>query len=612
MALIDGDDFVSGDLDSFQQNNRMKNHWRQADPVANLGNPQPGMIVSDSDDEKLYHYQAVAYEEIIQTGTPITDDAQIIGGDGSDAILIPYEETTNDAVIWGIPTDPKRGIIFCDVADVGANFTGLTTAMDVCLRIVDKDVDSILHVGFVDDDIPHIDSNRDIRIQYEAQNDVTFFQNCGAGENRYVTIYGWSTGRGARQFTRFQMSDINDEFLIEAENNADHEGITIKFNEAGQRFRIRQGGDILSWYLDGTDAFMKWSDGQLEFQTDEVDATTVLRIKPNGTSEVSQLDFYDTDGIRLSLYTAADRAYILSTGGVLGINPDAAQDVYIFEDAASGETPEIKIYGFRAADAKRSLEIGVGVDAADTASFDGVSNYYFDGNVGVGTPTPDYNLEVESASTPYLVVTDTTTPVKIAIIADNDFGYIGTITNHSLQFLINGGLEMTLNTLGNLGLGTQTFGTNANTVYAQFNGIAPTTSPADTFQMWSADVLAVAGKAGPHQRSEEGGMRAWHGGAGTINSFTYQADVGDDGIFTLPAITDAAWGFIQAGDNEEYALFTIDNDGDVTLISNSANVVANTDVDGKICLGTAGSQEPLQVRNRLGAQKNINLIIWYS
>ena len=56
----------------------------------------------------------------------------------------------------------------------------------------------------------------------------------------------------------------------------------------------------------------------------------------------------------------------------------------------------------------------------------------------------------------------------------------------------------------------------------------------------------------------------------------------------------------------------VDDDGDVILILNSANVVANADTDTKICIGTAATQEPLTIRNRLGAQKNINLIIWYS
>jgi len=55
---------------------------------------------------------------------------------------------------------------------------------------------------------------------------------------------------------------------------------------------------------------------------------------------------------------------------------------------------------------------------------------------------------------------------------------------------------------GNIGLGTFTFGTNANHVFAIANGTAPASSPADCFQMYSAD--QTAGNACPHFRTENG------------------------------------------------------------------------------------------------------------
>jgi hypothetical protein len=51
MAYIDGDDFINGAIFSFQEANRMKNNWRGAAAPANI---QPGMIFSDSDDDRLY------------------------------------------------------------------------------------------------------------------------------------------------------------------------------------------------------------------------------------------------------------------------------------------------------------------------------------------------------------------------------------------------------------------------------------------------------------------------------------------------------------------------------------------------------------------------------
>lgn len=51
-----------------------------------------------------------------------------------------------------------------------------------------------------------------------------------------------------------------------------------------------------------------------------------------------------------------------------------------------------------------------------------------------------------------------------------------------------------------LGIGTATFGTNATKTLAVGTGVAPTTSPADSFQMYSADI--ATGHAAAHFRSE--------------------------------------------------------------------------------------------------------------
>jgi len=55
---------------------------------------------------------------------------------------------------------------------------------------------------------------------------------------------------------------------------------------------------------------------------------------------------------------------------------------------------------------------------------------------------------------------------------------------------------------GNLGVGATSFGTNAQKVLAIANGTAPASSPADCFQMYSAD--QAAGNACPHFRTENG------------------------------------------------------------------------------------------------------------
>ena len=57
---------------------------------------------------------------------------------------------------------------------------------------------------------------------------------------------------------------------------------------------------------------------------------------------------------------------------------------------------------------------------------------------------------------------------------------------------------------GNTGIGTSSFGTSATRTFAMLNGTAPSSSPVDSFQLYSNDV--VAGNAAPHIRTENGAV----------------------------------------------------------------------------------------------------------
>jgi hypothetical protein len=67
-----------------------------------------------------------------------------------------------------------------------------------------------------------------------------------------------------------------------------------------------------------------------------------------------------------------------------------------------------------------------------------------------------------------------------------------------------GNLHSHLDSNGNYGLGTATFGTSSIRVFNFYSGTAPSTSPADSTQLWGADRGGTAGKAGLHIRSEDG------------------------------------------------------------------------------------------------------------
>lgn len=157
MALINGDDYVSGDLESYQQNNRLKNHWRLN--IADLTNPSEGMIKSTPVTNLLEHCIAdstpgpIVWVEIVQGDIPLSDDIEIIRGNNSDC-SDNYDESINDAWIFGVPVDPKRGVIWCDKADIGVDFTGIIDASAfVQHHIVDNDNDSTFDWGFWADDV---------------------------------------------------------------------------------------------------------------------------------------------------------------------------------------------------------------------------------------------------------------------------------------------------------------------------------------------------------------------------------------------------------------------------------------------------------------------------
>jgi len=94
------------------------------------------------------------------------------------------------------------------------------------------------------------------------------------------------------------------------------------------------------------------------------------------------------------------------------------------------------------------------------------------------------------------------------IIANINPGADFTLTQNSVAALTSVNAGAIVNTLyasgGKVGLHQTTWGTSASKVLALGNGTAPTTSPADAVQLWSADRNSVGGAAVLHMRTEDG------------------------------------------------------------------------------------------------------------
>ena len=93
-----------------------------------------------------------------------------------------------------------------------------------------------------------------------------------------------------------------------------------------------------------------------------------------------------------------------------------------------------------------------------------------------------------------------------------------------------------------------------------------------------------------------------------ITESYYDAALADDGSFNLLDNANGGWGFVMAGDGEEYGHFTFTSAGVVTLGDVSANVV-NTDTDAKLCIFDGGTV--VTIRNRLAAAKAIKVVFHY-
>ena len=82
MALKDGDDYNVGDQPAYQAFNRMKNACRRAGPKVDLSNPQPGMALSDSEDNRRYHVVSIGgsttFFEILQAEVMVCMDNEIV------------------------------------------------------------------------------------------------------------------------------------------------------------------------------------------------------------------------------------------------------------------------------------------------------------------------------------------------------------------------------------------------------------------------------------------------------------------------------------------------------------------------------------------------------
>lgn len=108
------------------------------------------------------------------------------------------------------------------------------------------------------------------------------------------------------------------------------------------------------------------------------------------------------------------------------------------------------------------------------------------GNVGIGTASPNALLSVNGIAS--FGAGAAATP-SIAAFGDLNTGFWFPAAD-TIAASTNGAEVFRVDSLGNFGIGTTSFGTSAAKVFALGNATAPSTGPADTLQIYSSDLSA--------------------------------------------------------------------------------------------------------------------------
>ena len=205
-------------------------------------------------------------------------------------------------------------------------------------------------------------------------------------------------------------------------------------------------------------------------------------------SDVTSLyrGFLSVPGTQAAAFTLADLRHFAAQQNVFGAGSSVTNQYGVFiSSSLTGATNNYGVYSAIASGTGRYNFYAVGT-----------ADNYFAGNVGIGITSPGNKLDVQA---------NTSSQIRVGWVAgtatayydfgrdasDGLFGFNGAQTTFvGYKWATNGTERMRIDSSGNVGIGTSTFGTSAAKVLALGNATAPTTGPADTIQIYSTDLSA--------------------------------------------------------------------------------------------------------------------------
>lgn len=225
-------------------------------------------------------------------------------------------------------------------------------------------------------------------------------------------------------------------------------------------------------------------------------------------------------------------------------------------------------------EAKNGQELQLVTGATTATATDGVARMTMlsNGFIGLGHNAPQVELHIKTASSPSIVVEDTTNTTQIQIQAQNDFAFIGTLTAHPYLFVTSGVPQGVISTTGLFG----------------FNELNPDATVEIVTKSSTEEGLKIKGSAGQTGslfnivRSDDAIYIT--SGDGLAGSEFRGNDQGVDIDFVWESVNEDKLFLIDAGNDEvrmgdgDTNYTSIKNTGVQTMVG-TARVIINDDVE---------------------------------